>query len=182
MACLGGTVEDPRWWFRYRGDGTFEKIDGRWCARTKSWTSREFCTPCPAFRGIKRDGRVGNGLAPNDAPYGLSADEHERYQHAMEEVLIEDNFIPLGIFLDRQVREIVVVNGKRSVVSGVGLRGRRRMGEPIALEIEAARVAGFRKAHPEYVKADREKARARMQKLRQARKARAKAVRTAPLS
>ena len=64
MACIGGTREDPKIWWRYRRarqdeiapnpDGlVFERVDGRICDRMQPRTSRVKCGPCPAYRGLR---------------------------------------------------------------------------------------------------------------------------------
>ena len=169
MSCLGGTPDDPKPWYRYRPDGSVERILGRWCARTNPRTSRRTCASCPAFRGLRWDGQVATGIV-GDQPYGLSESEHEAYTAALNEAFIEDDFLPLRAFLSSMESEVVETRTGRAVVAGIGARGMRAIGDPDALEAEARRMAAYRAAHPDYAARNRERTRERMRALRASRR------------
>jgi hypothetical protein len=155
MACLGGTYEHPKPWMRHWPDGRVQRIDGRICTDKKRLlnphTSRRSCAGCPAFRGLRWDGTVANGLGTdNETPVGLSIDESARYEEAMDAALIEDDYEPLFGWLSRQDRELVTnPDGTHHVIVGIGERGLRRIGDPGATERAAAYMREYRKSHPD---------------------------------
>lgn len=144
MACLGGTPAEPRIWFRYKHE-RFERHDGRICRRMNPRTSKRFCQGCPAFRGISWDGTVVNGLAPDESPYGLSASEHEQYQQALMDALIDDDFLPLSLFVSRMQREIGDDGVPRRAL---GQRVLMMVGDPAALAHHAKQLREYRANHP----------------------------------
>ncbi len=149
MSCLGGTPERPKPWVRYRPDGTVIRERGRICQRTQPRTSRRKCAACPAFRGIRWDGVVANGLAPDDSPVGLSLAEHEAYQRALDAALYDDDDELMFAFMGRMTRELVTrPDGTHTVIVGIGERGLLRIGDPDAMDRHAARMRTWRKAHP----------------------------------
>jgi hypothetical protein len=112
-------------------------------------TSRRLCAECPAFRGLRYDGKVANGLNVLDDPIGLTLEEHERYEAAMDALNFDDDFGPLGLFLSRQERELVEhSDGTHHVIAGIGEQGLRRIGDPDALDRHAERMRAWRAAHP----------------------------------
>ena len=135
MACIAGTVEKPLPWIRFRG-GEAVELDGRWCDRLQPYTNRRSCASCPAYRGVRWDGSVATGLAPNGDPIGLRPDEYAAWQAAQDAALIDDDFAPLGRFADR-------------VAGGMGTQALARIGDPDALETLAVRVRDWRAANPD---------------------------------
>jgi hypothetical protein len=129
VACLAGTKEEPRKWVRFK-NGQPIHMEGRWCERALPWTSRRSCSPCPAYRGVNVFGQRVTGLAPNEDPIALSADEYERYEAAIE-ATYDDDFSLYCAFLDR-LRE------------GVGERTMREHGDPGAQDRWAAYIRGYR--------------------------------------
>jgi len=153
MSCLGGTTKEPNTWFRYYPDGRDERTDGRICNRVsprEQRTSRVACSGCPAFRGLRWDGTVANGLGTDQmTPTGLTPDEHKRYQAALMANGIDEDPEPLWAWYRRQDRELVTnPDGTHSVFVGPGERTLRRIGDPDALERYAARQRDRRSAHP----------------------------------
>jgi len=112
MACLGGTRDEPKPWIHYRSGEEPTRVEGRICVGNPKrynnpHTSRRGCAECPAFRGLRWDGKVANGLNIIDEPVGLTIEEAKRYDEAMDALAFEDEFDLLGAFLARQERELV---------------------------------------------------------------------------
>lgn len=144
MACLGGTIENPLPWIRLFRDGRPERQEyGRVCNRTESYTSRNACSGCVAYRGRRWDTTVATGIQFGEDPYALRPWEYDRYQAALE-AQFDDDYAPLNVFLDQ-------------MESGVGVRTLARNGSLDAEEVYRAydreRVAAWRKANPEKAKA-----------------------------
>jgi len=153
MSCLGGTTKEPKTWFRYYPDGRDERTDGRVCNRTEVWqqhTSRRSCSACPAFRGLRWDGTVANGLGTDQmTPMGLSPDEHKRYQAAIDAQQYDEDPELLWAWYGRQDRELVTnPDGTHRVNVGIGERGLRRIEDPDAVDRYNARQREWRAAHP----------------------------------
>lgn len=153
MSCLGGTTKEPRIWYRYYPDGRDERTDGRVCNRTEPWqqhTSRRSCAACPAFRGLRWDGTVADGLGTDRlSPFGLSPDEHRRYQEAVEQQIYDDETWLMEVWYARQERELVTrPDGTHQILPGIGQRGLRMVGDDDALERDAAKSRAWRQAHP----------------------------------
>lgn len=144
MACLGGTPADPHPWVRLTADGA-ETIRGRICNRANPRTSPRKCASCPAFRGIRRDGTLATGMAPDGEYYGLTPEEHVQYEAAIE-ARDEDDWEPMTLFDQRMSREIEIIGGKR-VVTHFGDRALRAIGDPDALERWAGYMREYRAAH-----------------------------------
>lgn len=165
MACLGGTVEEPRRWVRYNATGEWEEGSGRSCKRTVPWTtvagdrfrSAWTCGSCVLYRGFTR-GRRATGLNPlTDEPVVLSLDERTAYLAAQEEA--EENGGEWGPLM---IRFVARMNGEL-----YGLRSLRLAGEVDAQDEWAARMRDYRRDHPEYVARDKAAARLRMRRYRE---------------
>ena len=153
VSCLGGTAEEPRVWVRYYSDGRTEEVDGRICTgyrKASAHTSRRLCAACPAFRGLRWDGTVSNGLSVDGlTPFGLSRDEAARYEAAIEAQQFDGDDEPLFVWYGRQDRELVTnSDGTHRVFVGIGERGLRRIGDPDAVDRYAALRREWRAAHP----------------------------------
>lgn len=120
MPCIAGKQEDPREWIRFVGGEPVPQY-GRPCTRTQWRTDRLACSSCPAFRGRRWDGTTATGLNVDGSPYGLTADEYQRWAAAMEVALIEDDFTQVARFED-------------SMMGEVGERTLRMIGDPEATE------------------------------------------------
>jgi hypothetical protein len=160
VACLGGTRDEPRIWWRYNANGDFVRVEGRICQNdakryANPRTSRTKCAMCPAFRGVRANGTAANGCAPNGDPIGLSSAEHGRYQLALEAAL-DDDMEPLFAFERSREREAIQrTDGTWHVVPGWGEATLLRMGDPDATERRAAYLREWRKTHPDTRKRDR---------------------------
>jgi hypothetical protein len=160
MACLGGTRDEPRIWWRYNAAGEFVRVEGRICqGNPKRYnnphTSRRGCAECPAFRGLRWDERVKNGLAPDGSPVALSSAEHGRYQLAIE-ASWDDDMEPLFAFERSMDREAIQrTDGTWQVKAGWGERTLLRIGDPDATERRAAYLRKWRESHPDTRKRDR---------------------------
>lgn len=153
MACLGGTEKEPRLWVRYYPDGRTDRVDGRICTgkrRANPHTSRRSCAACPAFRGLRWDGTVANGLGTDEmTPMGLTVDEWERYEAALMSKEIDDDDEPLWAWYSRQDRELKTnSDGTHRVLVGIGERGLRKIGDPDAIDRYNARQREWRSSHP----------------------------------
>jgi hypothetical protein len=137
MTCLGGTREAPRNWVRVLAAGEPERHDGRICDRTHPLTSRTYCAPCPAYRGLRRDGSRSTGLYPDGTPYGLSADSFERYEAALVAMLDDDEVLPFAVWEARELE-------------GIGAHTLRELGDPDATEAWAAHLRAYRQRHPDH--------------------------------
>lgn len=145
MACIGGTVEEPRPWIRFKSDQE-ERLDGRWCDRQQPFTSRRSCSSCPAYRGVRWDGTIATGIAPNGALVALTEDEYREYQAATEASFDGDDG-PWRIFISR-------------LEEGIGERALREIGDPDAQAAHAAYMRDYRKRMPDDVR-ERERIRKR---------------------
>lgn len=147
--CLGGTVEEPRTWYRLDPTGRRpdQELEGRWCKVTTPYTSPRTCSSCPAYRGRKFDGEVATGLTPAGEPYALSAAEYKRWQETSEYILETDDFLALDRF-------------EAFVLEGIGDQALRRMGDPGALERRAEYMRRWYAAHADEVRARRRVTRA----------------------
>lgn len=150
MACLAGTVENPRPWMRYWKDREPERFEGRICNRTNPRTNRNQCSVCPAFRGVRYDTVLATGLDVDDEPYGLSIEEHHEYQRALEAKFIDDASDPLAVFLSRMQLEATKdpLTGRWQVTHGIGARTLAMIGDPSGLAVQAAKSREWRAAHP----------------------------------
>jgi len=134
MSCLGGSPEAPRGWVRLTVDGRIEHHAGRVCNRTHPLTNRRFCSPCPAYRGIRTDSSTATGLYPDGTPYGLSAHEYDEYGAALVAMLEDDDPAPFAAWESR--------------LTGIGDRTLREIGDPDALDRRAAYMRDYRKRRP----------------------------------
>ena len=148
MSCLGGNPDEPREWIRLTVDGRIELQAGRICNRTRPGTARAFCSPCPAYRGVKTDTTRATGLYPDGSPYALSIAEHEAYEVALAAAIDDDDFSAIGAWETR-------------LAEGIGDQALRRIGDPDALERRAAYMRDYRRAHP-----GKDKSASRMARLR----------------
>ena len=105
---------------------------------------------------------MANGLGTDQmTPFGLTVDESERYEAAMEASLIDDDDEPLFVWYGRQDRELKTnPDGTHQVLVGIGERGLRRIGDPDAKERHAARQREWRSSHPGADKRKRKRDRA----------------------
>lgn len=152
MSCIAGSVERPRPWIRFAG-GEPQELEGRWCDRTEPYTNRRKCSSCPAYRGVRYDGSVATGCAPNGDPIGLTVPEYADWRDAQEEALLEDDFSLLASWQER-------MNG------GLGERALRDIGDPDASDRWASYMRDYRDRNPEYVDRNREQSRERMRRYR----------------
>ena len=153
MACLGGTPKEPKPWYRYYPDGESVRQSGRICNRTEPTqlhTSRRSCAGCPAFRGLRWDGLVADGLGTDRvSPFGLSVDEHNRYQEAVDQQLYDEETYLIQLWYSRQMREVIQhPDGTHQVIVGIGERSLLMIGDPDALERHATRAREWRAKHP----------------------------------
>jgi hypothetical protein len=137
VSCIAGTVEKPKKWIRFVASEAVE-VEGRWCDRTQPFTNRRACSSCPAYRGVRWDGSLATGVAPNGDPVGLSPQEYDAWQVAQDAALIDDDFGPIGLFADQ--------------MTGIGVRSLARIGEPEAQATQARYMRGWREANPERAK------------------------------
>lgn len=162
MACLGGTRDEPRVWMHYRADGEVVRQNGRICTGKRlanPHTSRRACAECPAFRGLRWDGKVANGMSPDDRPHGLTVEESARWEAAVFAAELDDDWEPMFAFMARQERELIELgDGRHAVVPGIGERGLRRIGDPGALDRHAEKMREWRAAHPGYDTRKRDRA------------------------
>ena len=113
VACLGGTPGDPRHWRRQQGDERTIEI-GRICRTVRRRyplrstiapdrdTKASFCSGCPAYRGIRTDGTVANGItAGGDDWYALSDDEYSAFVVAEKAREDDDDYGPWSRWWDR---------------------------------------------------------------------------------
>lgn len=104
MACIAGTIRDPRVW--YTRDG--ERRVGRWCMRLSDATSvrtrngplrpgqtARSCSGCPCYRGIERDGSLVDGLTGVDDPVMFAYTEKEW------NLLLDEGYEALIAYKDR---------------------------------------------------------------------------------
>ena len=153
MSCLGGTAEEPKAWMRYFPDERVERINGRVCTGkrfTNPHTSRSGCAACPAFRGLRWDGTVADGLGTDRmSPFGLSLDEHKRYQEAVDQQIYDDETWLMQLWYSRQERELHQrPDGRHYILTGIGHRGLLMIGDPDALDQHAATAREWRTSHP----------------------------------
>jgi len=135
---------------RYFPDERVERTNGRVCSRTNPHTSRRGCAACPAFRGLRWDGTVADGLGTDHvSPFGLSLDEHSRYQQAVEQQVYDDETWLMDLWYSRQERELHQrADGRHYITVGIGQRGLRAIGDPDVMDRDAARSREWRAAHP----------------------------------
>jgi hypothetical protein len=137
MACLGGTPEKPRTWWRYvtaswDPNDMATGIHGRTCDREKEVTNRRFCSSCPAYRGRHWNGKdLLTGMTLDGGILALSDDERERFLDLWEES--EDPFTDQRV----QAFRDYLVNGRTGAYGDETLR---RIGDPDALARDAAKV------------------------------------------
>ena len=159
-----------------------ERVNGRICARSNPRTSRRGCAGCVAYRGLQygagdkgqgaaervTSSQVVNGLVGGTGqPYALSDSEHRQYQDAITGSLTEGELMdwllehdepPPGdsakliVFYARMEREFRVVNGRRTIVVGMGKRALRLNDDSLAADLHAEDMRRWRAAHPGYDK------------------------------
>jgi len=129
MTCIGGTPDAPNVWVLFRG-GKEQKIDGRWCDRVQPYTNRRRCSACPAYRGIRWDGTVATGMAPNGDLVALGVDEYAEYQSATEASFDGDDG-PWHLFMAR-------------LEEGMGARALREIGDPDAQDRWSGYMRSYR--------------------------------------
>lgn len=138
MACLGGTVEEPRIWWRLGEDG-YIRVEGRICDRESPRTSKTACWACVAYRGPTVPPRPY--FNPDGDPYAMSDLEHDRYDDAVE-ATFDDDFGPLAMLLDQ-------IRARTEGAQAIGDQALRRIGDPDALARDVARHQAWRLANPE---------------------------------
>lgn len=167
MACLGGDPVDPRargeaWfdnlpriWVWYDADESTTEMEGRICTRgpqkKRKHTSPATCSSCIAYRGLRENGTVADGLdGSHTRPVALSLDEDRRYRAAVELANYEDDWSLLAVFFSRQERTVEVgPDGRRRIMAGTGERTRRLVEEDEdAIARHAASLRDWRAAHP----------------------------------
>lgn len=159
MSCLGGTPAQPLPWIRFRAGGVEERIEGRWCERQQPFTSRQSCSSCPAYRGVRWDGTTATGLAPNGDLIALRADEYAQLVIAREKAFEDDDFSLLGALYAR-------------LEGAVGERTMRENGDPDAQDRWAAYMREYRaRMDQEQRDRAREKTRQRVARHRARRRA-----------